>query len=63
MKSPDSDVKAGIYITVIFHLTVLIILLICQIGAALRKDNSFVIDFSKQEEVEKIQKEEQLKED
>lgn len=63
MKSPDSDVKAGIYITVIFHLTVLIILLLFQIGAALRKDNSFVIDFSKQEEVEKIQKEEQLKED
>ena len=51
MKSPDSDVKAGIYITVIFHLAVLIILLICQIGAALRKDNSFVIDFSKQEMV------------
>ena len=63
MKSPDSDVKAGIYITVIFHLAVLIVLLACQIGAVLRKDNSFVIDFSKQEEVEKVQKEEKLKED
>ena len=63
MKSPDSDVKAGIYITVIFHLAVLIVLLACQIGAVLRKDNSFVIDFSKQEEVEKVHKEERLKED
>ena len=34
MRSED---KAGLYITVIFHLLVIIVLLACQIGAALRR--------------------------
>ena len=55
----SSDDKAGIYITVIVHLTVIIILLLSQIGATLRKDNSFVIDFSREEEIERMDKEEQ----
>ncbi|MBR4757065.1 MAG: hypothetical protein IK076_09000 [Bacteroidales bacterium] len=59
----SSEDKAGLYITVIFHLLVIIILLACQIGAVLRKDNSFVIDFSKQEEVEKKKAEENFKEE
>ena len=55
--------KAGIYITVIFHLTVIIVLLLSQIGAAIKGENTFVLDFTKQEETEKIKKEESLKED
>ena len=55
--------KAGIYGTVIFHLAVLAILLICQIGYSLRGESTFVLDFSKQEEIEKIQQEEMFKED
>ena len=57
MKRLDSEDKAGLYITVIFHLVVLIILLASQIGAALRSENTFVIDFSKQEAVQKEKEE------
>ena len=62
MKIRKED-KAGIYGTVIFHLAVLAILLICQIGYSLRGENSFILDFSKQEEIERIQQEEMFKED
>ena len=55
--------RAGLYITVIFHLAVIIVLLIAQIGFSLQKENSFVLDFTKQEEKEKVEKEERLKED
>ena len=59
----NKDEKAGLYITVIFHLSVMIILLIAQIGFSLNNENSFVLDFSKQEEIEKVQKEEMFKDD
>ncbi len=55
--------KAGLYITVIFHLAVLIVLLATQLGFSIAKENSFVLDFTKQEETEKTQKEEVFKED
>ena len=55
--------KAGLYITVIFHLAVLIVLLATQLGFSIAKENSFVLDFTKQEEAEKNQKEEVFKED
>ena len=41
----------------IFHLTVIIVLLLYQIDATVRREESFVIDFSKQEEIERQQKE------
>lgn len=44
-------------ITVIFHLTVIIVLLLYQIDATVRREESFVIDFSKQEEIERQIKE------
>lgn len=59
----NSEDKAGLYITVIFHLVVIIILLACQIGAVLKRENTFVLDFSKQEEVEKLKAEENFKEE
>ena len=41
----------------IFHLTVIIVLLLYQIDATVRREESFVIDFSKQEEIERKIKE------
>lgn len=59
----NKDDRAGLYITVIFHLVVIIILLLTQIGFSLKHENSFVLDFSRQEEIEKAQKEEMFKDD
>ncbi len=63
MSRLNKEDKAGLYITVIFHLVVLIILLATQLGFSLAKENSFVLDFTKQEQVEKVKKEEVFKED
>ena len=54
------DQKAGLYITAIVHLAVIIILLLCQIGYSVQRENSFVLDFTKQEEQEGIEKQEEL---
>lgn len=59
----DKEGRAGLYITVIFHLTVIIVLLLYSIDTTLRREESFVLDFSKQEEIEKKEKEEIFKED
>ena len=59
----DKDNRAGLYITVIFHLTVIIVLLLYQIDSSLRREESFVLDFSKQEEIERRQQEEVFRED
>ena len=58
----NNDNRAGLYITVIFHLTVIIVLLIYQIDSTIRREESFVLDFSKQEEIERRAKEEIFKE-
>ncbi len=47
----------------IFHLTVIIVLLIVQIGDTVRKEESFVLDFSKQEEIERREREIKMQED
>ena len=54
MKKED---KAGLYTTVIIHLAVLIILLATSLGFSLQSENSFVLDFSKLEELERLQAE------
>ena len=59
----DKDSKAGIYITVIFHLTVIICLLVAGIVKQSPREESFVLDFSKYEELERLQKEIEFKED
>lgn len=46
------DDKAGLYLTVIFHLVILIILLLTQIGFSLKREDLFVIDFSQDEKKE-----------
>ena len=62
-KTVKSEDKAGLYITVIFHLTVIIVLLVYGIDSTLKREESFVLDFSKQEEIERIVKEKAFKED
>ena len=54
------DQKAGIYITVSIHLAVIIVLLLVRIGMEVQKENSFVLDFTKQEEMEELQKKEEF---
>ncbi len=54
------DQKAGIYITVSIHLAVIIVLLLVRIGKEIQKENSFVLDFSRQEELEELQKKEEF---
>lgn len=58
----NDDQKAGLYATVAFHLVILIVLLSVSISAAVDKEHSFVLDFTKQEELEKEQKEIEMKE-
>ena len=62
MRRMNSEDKAGLYITVIFHLTVIIVLLAVQIGSQLKGDTSFLMDFSRQEETERLEKEADFKE-
>jgi len=57
----SKDDRAGLYITVIVHLVVLIILMGIQLGATLKKESSFILDFTKAEQIEKLQKELELK--
>ncbi len=53
--------NVGLYSTLIFHLTLLIVLLCCSIGGVISKETSFVLDFTKQEQREKEQKEVEFK--
>ena len=55
------DQKAGLLITAIIHLAVIVILLLCQIGYAVQRENSFVLDFTKQEEKDKLEQQGELK--
>lgn len=59
----NTEEKAGLRITVIFHLVVLIVLLLYGIGTEIMPENSFVLDFSKQEEKEQVEKQEKLEEE
>jgi len=63
VKRLKKEDRAGLYITVIVHLTVIIILLASQLSMTLRKEESFLLDFSKQETIEKLEKELALKEE
>ena len=56
--SPET--KAGLLVTAIIHLAVIIVLLSVQLGYAIQRENSFVLDFTKQEEKEAAEKKEKL---
>lgn len=57
MRRLSQEDKAGIYTTVIVHLVVVIILLIAGLDWTIRKENTFVLDFSALEEKERLQEE------
>lgn len=57
------DNNAGLYLTIAVHLIVLIVLLSTRIGFEIREENAFVLDFTKEEELEKQEKEEQFKQE
>lgn len=57
------DNNAGLYLTIAVHLAVLIVLLSTRIGFEIREENAFVLDFTREEELEKQVKEEQFKEE
>lgn len=63
MAKLSKEDRAGLYVTVIFHLAVLVILLATQLGFTIARENSFVLDFTRQEQVEKQKAEENFKED
>lgn len=58
----EKDDKAGFYLTIIFHLVLINILLIYSINLTATKETSFVLDFTKYEELEKEKKQLELKE-
>ena len=60
---PNKEDRVGFYTTLVFHLAVLVILLGISIGRVATQEQSFVLDFTKQEELEKLQKEIELKEE
>ena len=57
-----SEDKAGLYITVIAHLAVIIILLAVQVNTALKSTDTFLMDFSASEAEEAQIKEREFKE-
>ena len=54
------DQKAGLLITAIIHLAVIVVLLLFGIGSSVQRENTFVLDFTKQEEIEKEKAQEEL---
>lgn len=56
MKRLPKEDRAGLYITLIVHLVVLVILLAAQLGTEISKENTFVLDFTKSEQLEKLQR-------
>jgi len=58
----NKDKRAGLWLTVSFHLSVLIGFLLYSINSQLKSETSFVLDFTKQEEQEKEEKTAAMKE-
>ena len=55
MRKISREDRAGIYLTAIVHLAVLIVLLASGLGYSLTRENSFVMDFSHYDELEELQ--------
>ncbi|MDD2594590.1 MAG: energy transducer TonB [Bacteroidales bacterium] len=61
--SQKREKKVGLYLTLSFHLILLIIMLVVTIHSVVTNESSFVLDFTKQEQIEEEQKVIQLKEE
>ena len=55
--------RVGVYLTVVFHLLLLIILLASKIGSLIQEESTFILDFTQEELLAEIARQEQLKED
>lgn len=62
-KKLSTEDKAGLYVTVIFHLAVIIVLLAGGLTSALTSESSYLFDFSRQEEEERLAEEAAFKEE
>jgi len=62
-KKIKSEQRVGVYLTLIFHLVVLIVLLLVSINSLVAPEASFVLDFTKQEQRENEQREIELREE
>ena len=62
-KRLHNEDKAGLYLTLILHLALVIVLLLLQITRELTAENSFVMDFTREEELERQEAERAFKED
>lgn len=51
----SNENKAGLYITVIVHLAVIIVLLLTGVHSVMQQEHSFVIDFTREEALERKQ--------
>ncbi len=60
MKGFSKENRIGLLITLAFHLIVIIIALLYQIDATIAREEAFVLDFTKQEEIEKAEKQEKF---
>lgn len=57
------DNNAGLYLTIAFHLLIIIILLATKIHSVISDEAAFVLDFTQQEAIEEEQRQEVLKEE
>lgn len=55
--------RAGLYVTVIFHLVIIIVMLAGTVSSAISGDSSYLFDFSHQEEAERLEEEEAFKDE
>ena len=55
--------KSGLYLTVILHVGLVIVLLVSQIATAVNSENTYVLDFSQAEEQERLEQEEEFRQD
>ena len=62
-RSGNKGGRVGLYVTIIFHMVVIIALFAYQIDSTLRREESFVLDFSKEEEMEREREVLEFKED
>lgn len=64
MRHLSSEDKAGLYITAIIHLAVIIVLLLTGIGRSIQKEKQeFLLDFSKLEALERMKEAQQKQEE
>lgn len=58
----SSEDRAGLYVTIIFHLAVIIVLLVGTLKSAISENSAMLLDFSGQEEKERLLQEEEFRE-